>query len=60
MGNAYSFTKTISKPIAQIAEKKALCTHPAKKSCPNHSVIKHLHYSKDKHELHNKVKSPTK
>lgn len=63
MGNAYSFHKIISKPISQIAEKKApnpLRALLSRNSYLNHLMYKYFPYSKDKHEMHNKLKSSTK
>ncbi len=60
MGNSYSFTKTISKPVVQITKKKALYNIPAKKPYKSSDICKSLPYSKNKHETHNDVKSATK
>ena len=60
MGNAYSFHKIISKPISQIAEKKAPYAALSKKSYINHRMYNYFPYSKDKHKMHNELKSSTK
>ncbi len=60
MGNAYSFHKIISKSISQIAEKKAPYAAFPKKAYLNHRMYNYFPYSKDKPEIHNKLKSSTK